>query len=96
MDDNVETFIFRLLRGTSLNGLKGIPKIRENIIRPILEFEKKEILYFLKQNNLKYIIDYTNNENDFTRNFIRNKIFPNFEKVNPNFKQKSLYINRRN
>jgi tRNA(ile)-lysidine synthetase len=88
LDDNVETFVFRLLRGTSLTGLKGIPKIRENIIRPILEFEKKEILYFLKQNNLKYIIDYTNNENDFTRNFIRNKIFPNFEKVNPNFKQK--------
>ena len=88
LDDNVETFVFRLLRGTSLTGLKGIPKIRENIIRPILEFEKKEILYFLKQNNLKYIIDYTNNENDFTRNFIRNKIFPDFQKINPNFKQK--------
>ena len=88
LDDNVETFIFRLLRGTSLTGLKGIPKVRENIVRPILEFEKSEILYFLEHKNQKYIIDYTNNENDYTRNFIRNKIFPDFEKINPNFRQK--------
>ena len=44
LDDNIETFIFRLLRGTSLKGLKGIPSERKNIIRPILQFEKKEIL----------------------------------------------------
>ena len=88
LDDNVETFIFRLLRGTSLAGLKGIPKVRENIIRPILEFEKSEILYFLKEKKQKYIIDYTNNKNEYTRNFIRNKVFPDFEKINPNFRQK--------
>ena len=88
LDDNVETFIFRLVRGTSINGLKSIPKIRKNIIRPILEFEKSEILDFLKSENQKYIIDYTNNENDYTRNFIRNKIFPDFDKINPSFRQK--------
>ena len=88
LDDNVETFIFRLLRGTSVTGLKSIPKIRENIVRPILDFEKSEILSFLKNKNYKYIIDYTNNKNDYTRNFIRNKIFPDFENINPNFKQK--------
>ena len=48
LDDNVETFIFRLLRGTSVTGLKSIPKTRENIVRPILDFEKSEILSFLK------------------------------------------------
>ena len=88
LDDNVETFIFRLLRGTSINGLKGIPRVRDNIVRLILEFEKSEILSFLKHKNQKYIIDYTNNENDYTRNFIRNKIFPDFEKINPSFRQK--------
>ena len=88
LDDNVETFIFRLLRGTSVTGLKSIPKTRENIIRPILDFEKSEILSFLKNKNYKYIIDYTNNKNDYTRNFIRNKIFPDFENINPNFRQK--------
>ena len=88
LDDNVETFIFRLLRGTSVTGLKSIPKRRENIVRPILDFEKSEILSFLKNKNYKYIIDYTNNKNDYTRNFIRNKIFPDFENINPNFRQK--------
>ena len=88
LDDNVETFIFRLLRGTSVTGLKSIPKTRENIVRPILDFEKSEILSFLKNKNYKYIIDYTNNKNDYTRNFIRNKIFPDFENINPNFRQK--------
>ena len=88
LDDNVETFIFRLLRGTSVTGLKSIPKTRENIVRPILDFEKSEILSFLKNKNYKYIIDYTNNKNDYTRNFIRNKIFPDFEDINPTFRQK--------
>ena len=88
LDDNVETFIFRLLRGTSLSGLRSIPKVRGNIIRPILEFEKSEILDFLKNENQEYIMDYTNNENNYTRNFIRNKIFPDFDKINPSFRKK--------
>lgn len=88
LDDNVETFIFRLLRGTSLKGLKGIPEERGNIIRPILQFEKKEILNCLQENKKNYIIDYTNNENDYTRNYIRNEIFPMFVNINPNFRNK--------
>ena len=88
LDDNVETFIFRLLRGTSVTGLKGIPRVRENIVRPILDFEKNEILSFLRSKNYQYLVDYTNNENDYTRNFIRNKIFPDFEKINPAFREK--------
>ena len=100
MDDNVETFVFRILRGTSITGLKGIPEVRENIVRPILGFEKSEILCFLKSQNREYLVDYTNNENDYTRNFIRNKIFPFFERINPNFKRKVesliVEINERN
>ena len=88
LDDNIETFIFRLLRGTSLKGLKGIPEKRENIIRPILQFEKKEILNCLQENKKNYIIDYTNNENDYTRNYIRNEIFPMFVNINSNFRNK--------
>ena len=88
LDDNVETFIFRLLRGTSVTGLKGIPRVRENIVRPILDFEKNEILSFLRSKNYQYLVDYTNNGNDYTRNFIRNKIFPDFDKINPSFRKK--------
>ena len=60
LDDNVETFIFRLLRGTSMKGLKGIPATRENIVRPILMLEKSYILEELNQNKLEFLIDYTN------------------------------------
>ena len=88
LDDNVETFIFRLLRGTSIRGLKGIPRVRENIIRPILQFEKKNIVNFLEELNQKFIIDYTNDEIDYTRNFIRNEVFPKFIQINPRFKDK--------
>ena len=88
LDDNIETFIFRLVRGTSLKGLKGIPEERGNIIRPILQFEKNEILNCLQENRKSYIIDYTNNENDYTRNYIRNEIFPMFVNINPTFRNK--------
>lgn len=88
LDDNVETFIFRLIRGTSIKGLKGIPVKRDNIIRPIINIEKKYILEYLNKNNENYIIDYTNNESDYTRNYIRNEIFPLFLNINPTFKEK--------
>lgn len=88
LDDNVETLIFRLIRGTSTKGLKGIPIKRGNIIRPILHFEKNEIIKFLNKKNIEYVNDYTNLENDYTRNYIRNKIFPMFSNINLNFKVK--------
>ena len=88
LDDNVETLVFRLIRGTSIKGLKGIPIKRGNIIRPILHFEKTEIIKFLDEKKVKYVIDYTNFENDYTRNYIRNEIFPMFFNVNSNFKLK--------
>ena len=88
LDDNVETLVFRLLRGTSVKGLKGIPAKRENIIRPILRFEKIEILNYLKKIDQNYIVDYTNNESNYSRNYIRNEVFPMFSKINKNFKNK--------
>ena len=88
LDDNVETLIFRLLRGTSIKGLKSIPQKRNEIIRPILNYEKKEILSFLNKNSQNYITDYTNEENGYTRNYIRNKLFPMFSEINPSFRKK--------
>ena len=77
-----------MIRGTSTKGLKGIPIKRGNIIRPILHFEKNEIVKFLNEKNIEYVNDYTNLENDYTRNYIRNKIFPMFSNINLNFKVK--------
>lgn len=92
LDDNVETFFFRLIRGTSLKGLEGIPEKRGEIIRPILHFKKEDIIKFLDENGIKYVIDYTNLENDYTRNYIRNIIFPEIENINVKFKDKIISL----
>lgn len=84
-NDNVETLIFRLIRGTNIDGLKGIPAKRNNIIRPILDIKKEDILKYLDNNKIKYRIDYTNLENNYSRNKIRNLIFPIMKEINENF-----------
>ena len=88
LDDNVETFIFRLLRGTSLKGLKGIPVKRGNIIRPLLFLEKEKIVESLDKSKNTYRLDSTNQEVKYTRNKIRNLIFPLFDEINPLFREK--------
>ena len=80
--DNAETIIFRIIRGTSIDGLKGISPRRDDIIRPILYLTKNEIL---SRVNNEYIIDSTNLENDYSRNKIRNLIFPIFKEINNGF-----------
>lgn len=81
-NDNAETIIFRIIRGTSIDGLKGIAPRRDDIIRPILYLTKDEILASV---NNEYIIDSTNLENDYSRNKIRNLIFPIFKEINNGF-----------
>jgi len=88
-DDQIETFLFRLVRGTSLQGLEGIKLKYNNIIRPISEIYKKDILKYLNKNEIQYKIDKTNFENEFTRNSIRLDLIPFIEKrYNIKFKDK--------
>lgn len=88
LDDQVETFLFRMFRGSSLEGLEGIIS-RDNIIRPINEVYKKDIMLYLDENNIEYRIDKTNFENGYTRNSIRLDLIPHIEeKYNINFKDK--------
>ncbi len=75
-DDLVETILMNLLRGSGNNGLIGIQERNGNIIRPILCLEKCEILHFLNDNNIEYVEDHTNFENDYRRNRIRNELIP--------------------
>lgn len=86
MDDQAETMLFRMIRGTGLDGLAAMDYKNGRIIRPILSFQKSEILAYLDQNNIAYAIDATNLENDYTRNYIRNEIFPRLEQINFNAK----------
>lgn len=79
MDDNSETFLFNLFRGTGIKGLTGIRPVREHIIRPVLCLERKEIVEYLTEKEIEYKTDATNLETDYTRNKIRLKLLPYIE-----------------
>lgn len=76
-NDNVETILLNIFRGTGLNGLKGIKKVRDNIyIRPIIEVTRDEITEYLETNNIVARLDESNLENNYRRNKIRNELIP--------------------
>ena len=79
-NDVAETIFLNIFRGTGLDGLESIPLRRDFYIRPILCFDKSEILDFLKENNIHYVDDSTNFTNDYKRNMIRNEIIPYIKK----------------
>lgn len=79
-NDQAETMLFHLLRGSGVTGLSGIMPVREHIIRPLLCVERKEIENYLAQKGIKWCIDSTNEENTYTRNKLRNVVFPYVEK----------------
>ena len=75
-DDDAETVLLNLFRGSGLAGLSGIRPVRENIIRPLLCVSRKEIEGYLNEQELSWCEDSTNKENDYTRNKIRNELLP--------------------
>ena len=75
-DDQAETILMNLLRGSGLKGLAGMQAIRGNIVRPLLETGRSEILRYLEEQQLSWCTDGTNLENDHTRNYLRNEILP--------------------
>ena len=75
-DDNAETILHNLSRGSGISGLKGILAQNGNIIRPLLCFSRQEIEEYLSKNNIEYMTDSTNLENEYTRNILRNEVFP--------------------
>ena len=81
-NDQAETVLFHLIRGSGLEGLKGILPKRDRIIRPLLCVTKKEILEYLNENALSYQIDETNMQSIHTRNKIRNQWIPMMEEMN--------------
>ena len=85
-NDNAETILMNIIRGSGTTGLKGITPIRDNLyIRPLIEANRDEIEEYCKKNNLDPRIDKTNFENIYTRNKIRNILIPCIKKeFNPN------------
>lgn len=84
MNDNAETMILNLIRGTGLQGLEGIKPRNGNIIRPLINCKREEIENYCEKNKLNPRIDSTNSENIYRRNIIRNKILPSLKEINPN------------
>lgn len=85
LNDQLETFIINLSRGSGVKGLAGIPKHRKQIIRPLLHFSKAEIYAFAKVQQIPFREDSSNAKNDYLRNFIRNTISPKLLETHPNF-----------
>ena len=87
-NDNLETMIFNITRGSGLRGVCGIPDTRRcesgTVVRPILGMSRREILEYCKQNCIEYVTDSTNVDTDYTRNMIRAEIIPALEKINGN------------
>ena len=84
-DDNLETFIINLSRGTGLEGLIGIPEQNDKIIRPLLPFSREEILKYAEENNIEWREDSSNASNKYLRNKIRHDLVPVLKEINPNF-----------
>ncbi|SDB29926.1 tRNA(Ile)-lysidine synthase [Pseudobutyrivibrio sp. YE44] len=82
-DDNAETVLFHMARGTGLDGMCGIAAKRGRIIRPLLQVPKAEIMDFINDNQLAYCVDETNSQVEYDRNRIRHNILPELEQINP-------------
>lgn len=88
LDDQVETFLMRIIRGAGMRGLRAMQYKNNFLIRPLLAISRKEILEYIKENRLQYRIDKTNRESVFFRNKIRNRLIPYLEtNFNPGIKK---------
>ena len=83
LDDNVETVIMNMVRGSGLKGISGMPYKRGKIIRPLLDCTKDELQAFLKSRKIKYVKDPSNRSLRYARNRIRHRILPELQKLNP-------------
>ena len=96
LDDQVETVLMRIVRGTSFSGYTGIKEIRMDrnvsIIRPLMQVRKEEILAYAKEHQVPFFEDASNQEDVYTRNRFRNKILPLLREENPNLDQKIIQL----
>ena len=94
--DNAETILYRIIKGTGLNGLEGIKEIRDlggfKVIRPILNFSRKEIEEYCIKNELYPNNDTSNSNTKYARNNIRHNIMPAIKIINPNIENSLITL----
>jgi len=86
-DDNAETVLMHLVRGTGLKGLGGIKPVNGNVIRPMLTVTREEVLAFLREYHLDFVEDSSNGTDDFLRNRLRHRVMPLLKEENPRLSQ---------
>ncbi len=84
LNDNLETVLLNLVRGTGLRGLCGIPPVRGRIIRPLIHCTRAQVEAYCREQNLHYVTDSTNLQEDYTRNRLRRQVLPRLLEINPN------------
>lgn len=82
-DDQTETLLYRIAKGTSITGLVGIEESPRYYFRPLLSLSKKEILQYAKKNKIPFGHDETNDDTTIPRNLLRHTIVPELQKINP-------------
>ncbi|WP_299224138.1 tRNA lysidine(34) synthetase TilS [uncultured Psychroserpens sp.] len=96
-DDNLETFLINLSRGTGINGLTGIPEINDKLVRPLLPFTREEIEEYAKANHLRWREDSSNASDKYLRNKLRHHVIPALKETHPellvNFKTTLDHLN---
>lgn len=93
-DDQVETILINIARGTGIDGLKGIPVVANTIIRPLWWFTATHIRQFARQEGIVYREDSSNLESKYIRNKIRHHIVPLFKEINPSFSETVVKLSR--
>lgn len=83
LSDNAETLLFNLCRGAGSAGLRGIPRRRGRLIRPLLTTARQEIEEYLGENGLEHMEDSTNGSDEYSRNRIRHSVMPALREINP-------------
>lgn len=86
-DDQNETLLYNLVKGSEYQLFKGIPAVRERYLRPLLGVGKQEILGFLQAEHIPFRTDTSNLKNDYSRNLLRNEVLPHLQALNPSLKQ---------
>jgi tRNA(Ile)-lysidine synthase len=89
-DDNIETVMMNFFRGTGIKGLRGILPKQGKIVRPLLFARRAELEGFISTNNMSFVTDHTNAENEYTRNYFRNIILPLVREIFPEAKENVL------
>ncbi len=92
MNDNAETVLINMLRGTGITGISGIPPVRPGFVRPMLGLSRDNVLRYLKLQNVPSVTDSTNELPDYLRNRIRHEIIPHLMQINPGFLNHTLAL----